>query len=146
MSVYRLAASALMAAVSPSGIAIAQTPYVAPASPHATFNFNPGWRFIREDVTNAERAELDDSKWEAVSTPHTYNDSDSYDQIISHSGGDRSPYAGIAWYRKHFRLPAAAKDGKVFLEFEGLKQAGHFWVNGRFVGKYENGVTPSAWT
>ena len=36
----------------------------------------------------------------------------------------------------------SAGGGKVFLEFEGLKQAGRFWVNGRFVGKYENGVTP----
>jgi len=28
------------------------------------------------------------------------------------------------------------------LEFEGLKQAGRFWVNGKFAGKYENGITP----
>ena len=28
------------------------------------------------------------------------------------------------------------------MEFEGLKQAGCFWVNGKFVGKYENGITP----
>ena len=53
-----------------------------------------------------------------------------------------TPTPGIAWYRKHFKLPASARDGKVFLEFEGLKQAGRFWVNGQFVGKYENGVTP----
>jgi beta-galactosidase len=123
-------------------IAPAQTPYTPPASPRATFNFNPGWKFIREDVTNAEKMDFDDSKWAVVSAPHTYNDQDSYTGIISHSGGDRLPYAGIAWYRKHFKLPANAKDGKVFLEFEGLKQAGRFWVNGQFVGKYENGVTP----
>ena len=30
----------------------------------------------------------------------------------------------------------------MFLEFEGLKQAGRFWVNGKFAGKYENGITP----
>ena len=29
----------------------------------------------------------------------------------------------------------------MFLEFEGLKQAGRFWVNGKFVGRFENGVT-----
>ncbi|HZI31923.1 MAG TPA: glycoside hydrolase family 2 TIM barrel-domain containing protein, partial [Candidatus Binatia bacterium] len=77
-----------------------------------------------------------------VSAPHTYNDTDSYQHIISHSGGDRGAWSGIVWYRKHFKLPARAKDGKVFLEFEGLKQAGRFWVNGKYVGKYENGVTP----
>jgi beta-galactosidase len=120
----------------------AETHFTPPASPRVTFNFNPGWKFIREDVTNAERVDFDDSKWTGVSAPHTYNDTDSYAHIISHSGGDRYAYAGIAWYRKHFKLPASARDGKVFLEFEGLKEAGRFWVNGRFVGKYENGVTP----
>ena len=116
--------------------------YAPPASPRALFNFNPGWKFIRADVTNAESVAFDDSKWSDVSAPHTYNDVDSYTAFISHSGGDRHPFAGIAWYRKHFKLPVGAKDGKVFLEFEGLKQAGRFWVNGKPVGKYENGVTP----
>jgi beta-galactosidase len=116
--------------------------FTPPTSPRATFNFNLNWKFIREDVTNAETVGFDDSKWATVSTPHTYNDVDSYQNIISHSGGDRHAYAGIAWYRKHFKLPADAKDKKVFLEFEGLKQAGRFWLNGKFIGKYENGVTP----
>jgi beta-galactosidase len=113
-----------------------------PASPHADYNFNPGWKFFKGDPTNAEQIDFDDSKWTTVSAPHTYNDMDSYAHIISHSGGDRSAWTGIVWYRKHFKLPATARDGKVFLEFEGLKQAGRFWVNGKFVGKYENGITP----
>src|SRR5208283_4510289 len=120
----------------------AEPVYEPPASPHTIYNFNSGWKFIREDVAGAEQAAFNDSIWTAVSAPHTYNDQDSYTAIISHSGGDRKPYSGIAWYRKHFKLPAGAKDGKVFLEFEGLKQAGRFWVNGKFTGKYENGVTP----
>jgi len=116
--------------------------FAVPASPHTIYNFNPGWKFIREDVTNAEAAGFDDSHWSEVSAPHTYNDTDSYTQLISHSGGDRHAWTGIVWYRKHFKLPAGAKAGKVFLESEGLKQAGRFWVNGKPAGKYENGVTP----
>ena len=116
--------------------------YAPPASPCATFNFNPGWKFFRGDVTNAAQVDFDDSQWADVSAPHTFNDADSYQKIISHSGGDRGAWSGVVWYRKHFRLPAAAKDGKVFLEFEGLKQAGAFWVNGQYAGKYENGITP----
>src|ERR1035437_4183771 len=120
----------------------AATGFTPPTSPHATYSFNPGWKFIREDVTNASQVAFDDSKWADVSAPHTYNDTDSYTAMISHRGGDRRAWTGITWYRKHFKLPASAKDGKVFLEFEGLKQAGRFWVNGKFAGKYENGVTP----
>ncbi len=116
--------------------------FTPPPSPNAVYDFNPGWKFLKGDVTNAEQADFDDSKWIDVSAPHTYNDADSYNNIISHSGGDRGTWTGITWYRKHFKLPASAKDGKVFLEFEGLKQAGRFWVNGKYAGKYENGVTP----
>jgi beta-galactosidase len=121
---------------------VAAENFTPPASPHSICNFNPGWKFFKGDVTNAEQINFDDSKWADVSAPHTYNDVDSYQKIISHSGGDRNAWTGIVWYRKHFKLPASAKDGKVFLEFEGLKQAGRFWVNGKFAGKYENGVTP----
>ena len=121
--------------------ASAASSYTPPASPRATYSFNPGWKFIRRDVAGAEQVNFDDSQWATVSAPHTYNDVDSYNNFISHSGGDRQAWTGITWYRKHFKLPAGAKDGKVFLEFEGLKQAGHFWVNGKLVGRFENGVT-----
>ena len=64
--------------------------FVPPASPNATYNFNPGWKFIREDVDRTpNKSTFDDSKWTDVSAPHTYNDMDTYDDIISHSGGDR---------------------------------------------------------
>ena len=60
--------------------------------------------------------------------------------IISHGGGDRGTYKGLSWYRKHFRLPAALAGHKVFLEFEGMRQAGDIYLNGKAVGLYENGV------
>jgi beta-galactosidase len=123
-------------------IAFSVSAYTPPDSSRATYNFNIGWKFFKGDAEGAEKPEFDDSKWATVSAPHTYNDTDTYDEFITHSGGERHEYMGVAWYRKHFKLPAGAKDGKVFLEFEGLKQAGRFWVNGKFAGKYENGVTP----
>lgn len=112
-----------------------------PASPRATYDFNAGWKFVRQDVSGAEAPAFDDSHWTTVSTPHTWNDTDSYRSYISHSAGDTSAYRGIGWYRKHFKLPATAAGDKVFLEFEGLKQAARFFVNGKPAGKFENGVT-----
>jgi beta-galactosidase len=122
-------------------VCAANSIFVPPPSPRATFNFNPGWKFLKADVPGAEAATFDDSKWDAVSLPHTYNDTDTYDEIIVHSHGEDHQYMGVAWYRKHFKLPASAKDGKVFVEFEGLKQAGRFFVNGQPVGRFENGIT-----
>lgn len=113
-----------------------------PASPRATYNFNPGWKFSFGDAAGAEQPGFDDSGWAAVSLPHTWNDTDTYRAYISHGGGDRGEKLfGIGWYRKHFAVPAGA-DGKVFLQFDGLRQAARFYVNGQQVGLYENGVTP----
>src|SRR5258706_10217158 len=100
--------TALMAVLT-APLCAADATYLRRESPRATFNFNPGWKFIREDVTpqgGAEQVAFDDSKWTEVSAPHTYNDTDTYDEIISHSGGEKHQYTGIAWYRKHFKLPA----------------------------------------
>ena len=121
----------------------ADAPYAPPPSPRAIYNFNADWKFIRQDVRGAEKPDLDDASWTTVSLPHTWNDVDTYRAYASHSGGDRSgAYAGIGWYRKHFRLPADARGRKVFLEMEGLKQAARFYLNGTYLGKYENGVSP----
>ena len=115
--------------------------YVPPQSPRATFNFNLDWKFIRDDVADGEAPGLDDSGWSTVSTPHTFNDIDSFRKIISHSGGDVGTYKGLAWYRKHFRLPGDLARRRVFLEFEGMRQAGDIFLNGREIGLYENGIT-----
>lgn len=138
---HSLLAAGLLLSLRLTPLLGAEPAYTPPASPHADYNFNPGWKFFQGDATNAEQAAFEDSTWASVSAPHTYNDTDTYDEIISHGGGERHQYMGIAWYRKHFKLPAAAKGEKVFLEFEGLKQAGRFWVNGKLVGRFENGVT-----
>jgi beta-galactosidase len=115
-----------------------------PASPRLTYNFDADWRFIREDVPGAEASDFDDSKWAAVSTPHTYNDVDTFNRIISHSSGQQGAYMGIAWYRKHFTLPSDLSGRKVFIEFQGMRQAGNIYLNGKEVGLYENGVNPYA--
>jgi len=120
----------------------AQTaPYAPPQSPRAKLNFDLNWKFIRDDVPGAEAPGFDDSAWTNISTPHTFNDVDSFRQIISHSSGDRGTYKGLAWYRKHFNLPAKFAGDKIFLEFEGMRQAGDIFLNGKLVGLYENGVT-----
>ena len=115
--------------------------YTPPSSLRAKLNFNLNWRFIREDASGAEDPGFDDSQWTVISTPHSFNDVDSFRKIISHSGGDLGTYKGLSWYRKHFKIPDFFADRKIFLEFEGMRQAGDIFLNGKSVGLYENGVT-----
>jgi beta-galactosidase len=127
--------------------AVAQTvtkqgAFQAPASPRTTYNFNSGWRFIFGDAAGADQPGFDDAAWTGVSLPHTWNETDTYRAYISHGGGDQSEkMLGIGWYRKHFKLPKSADGQKIFLQFDGMRQAGRFFLNGKPVGKYENGVT-----
>jgi beta-galactosidase len=134
-----LLVAALLASTHP--LLAADAKFAPPASPRVTYNFNAGWKFMRAEVPGAQEVSFDDSKWETVSTPHTMNDVDSFRVIIDHSGGDRGTYKGISWYRKHFKLPADAAGSKVFIEFEGMRQAGEIYLNGRPFGLYEDGVT-----
>lgn len=99
-----------------------------------TYNFNSDWKLFVGDAVGADKPDFDDSTWKPVTTPHAWNEDDAFRKDIA----DLS--TGIAWYRKHFKLPANSSDKKVFLEFEGIRMAGEFYLNGKFIGRHENGI------
>ena len=105
-----------------------------PVSPRQKYNFNSGWKLFVGDASGAEKSDFDDSGWKSITLPHAWNEDDAFQKDIH----DLS--TGIAWYRKHFRLPANSENKKIFLEFEGIRQAGEFYLNGKFIGRSENGV------
>lgn len=104
-------------------------------SERQTYNFNPGWKLQTGEQPGAEAPAFDDASWKAVTLPHAWNE----DAAFKVSIADHP--TGIAWYRKHFKLPGGAENGKVFIEFDGIRQGGEIYVNGTFVGRHENGVT-----
>ncbi|MBD8531089.1 DUF4982 domain-containing protein [Massilia sp. CFBP 13647] len=111
--------------------AFAATPAMAERS---QYDFNPGWKLHVGDPKDAARASFDDSAWKAVSLPRAWNEDDAYAKdIVDHS-------TGVAWYRKHFQLPKHQAGQKVFLEFEGARQAAEVYVNGTRIGLHENGI------
>ena len=103
-------------------------------SARAVFNFNPGWKVVVGDPAGAAEREFDDASWKPVTLPHAWNEDAAFRVSI-----DKHP-TGIAWYRKHFKLPADAAGKKVFLEFEGVRHGAEFYVNGKFMGRHENGI------
>jgi beta-galactosidase len=92
-------------------------------SPRATFNFNPGWNLFVGDPATAATPEFDDATWKPVTLPHAWNEDAAFKVSIA-----QHP-TGIAWYRKQFQLPPDSAGKKVFLEFEGLRQGGEFYLN-----------------
>lgn len=98
------------------------------------YDFNRDWKLHVGDPKDAAQAAYDDQAWKAVTLPRAWNEDDAYARdIVDHS-------TGVAWYRKHFALPALQPGQKVFVEFEGARQAAEVWVNGKRIGLHENGV------
>lgn len=108
------------------------------------YNFNIGWKFIKENVAGAHQEDFEDRKWKSVSVPHTYNDVDTFDNFMEGGhNGERSMFTGKTWYRKSFQLDKKYKNKKVFIEFEGVRQAADVYINGKKLeGKSENGFIP----
>ncbi|WP_242695957.1 glycoside hydrolase family 2 protein [Desertivirga brevis] len=99
------------------------------------YNFNPSWKLMAGDIQGAEAPDFNDENWKSITLPHAWNEDSAFKVAI-----DQHP-TGIAWYRKHFVIPKAAEGKKVFIEFEGVRQAGEFYLNGKAIGLHENGIT-----
>jgi beta-galactosidase len=94
-------------------------------------NFDPGWKFIQADPPNAAAPAFDDSKWSAVSLPHTFNGADA-----------SSDWAGRTWYRKTFTPPDSMSGKQVFIEFEAVGQTAEVYLNGKLLGTSKTGFIP----
>lgn len=99
---------------------------------------NDKWNFIKIDntritETDAVSSDLDDSSWEKVCLPHTYNASD---------GINSSYYRGATCYRRRLWLASKQyKDKELFLEFDGANNTAEVYVNNIFAGKHEGGYS-----
>ena len=106
-----------------------------PGSGRQVYNFNPGWRYYKGDMKDAEKTGFNDSQWEVVSTPHTV------ELMPAEASGCRN-YQGIAWYRKHFVVPAEAKGMDVSIHFEAIMGKQNIYLNGKLVKEHLGGYLP----
>lgn len=126
-------------------VSAAATTTAGPATPpgRLTVNFNPDWRFLRADAPGAAAPDFDDSAWAVISTPHTFNDTDTFDNWSPPGHrGEQEQWSGRTWYRKTFAAPAAWRDRRVFIEFEAVRQVAEVWLNGVRLGTAKSGFTP----
>jgi beta-galactosidase len=105
------------------------------SSVRARYNFNPGWLVFVGDPANAQSPAFDDSAWKHVTLPYAWNEDSAFKVSI------HDMPTGIAWYRKHFTVPANSKGQRIFLEFEGIRFAGEVYLNGKSLGLHEDGIT-----
>jgi hypothetical protein len=99
------------------------------------YNFNPDWKIFIGDDPKAKDIIYNDTKWQSVNLPAAFNEKK---EVLKTSMGQQTDT--VAWYRKTFQIPSEHKGQKIFIEFEGARQAAEVWVNGHSAGLYENGV------
>ncbi|HSY53568.1 MAG TPA: beta galactosidase jelly roll domain-containing protein, partial [Opitutaceae bacterium] len=117
--------------------------FPALASDRLTLNFNPDWKFLKADPAGASAPGFDDHGWTTVSTPHTYNDIDTFDDwSLPGHRGEQNQWSGRTWYRKSFALPDSFKGKKVFIEFEAVRQVAEVYLNGHLLGVSKTGFIP----
>src|ERR1700712_186804 len=98
------------------------------------YNFNSDWKVKVGDTTGVEKDNFNDANWKSVTLPYAWNENDAFKVSIDELS------VGIAWYRKHFKINANQKGKKLFIEFEGIRHGGEFFLNGKSIGLSENGI------
>ena len=104
------------------------------ASERQKYNFNSEWKLRIGDFPKAKDTKFDDSKWKQVTLPHAFNEDEAFKLSIEQLTDT------VVWYRKSFQIPELKSNQKVFVEFEGVRQRGDFYLNGHYLGRHENGV------
>ncbi|MEU8789673.1 glycoside hydrolase family 2 TIM barrel-domain containing protein [Streptomyces sp. NPDC048643] len=129
-------AGSALATLAVGGTATATTPAAAqtysPPAPRTRLDLNSGWRFHRGDVAGAQAPAFDDSAWNALSVPHTWNAQDGAD-------GGANYYRGVGWYRRRVTVPAALAGKMLFLQFAGANQVADVWIDGTHLGQHQGG-------
>jgi beta-galactosidase len=96
---------------------------------------NRNWLYSRTRADGAHGRDFADSGFERVILPHANI------RLPWHSFDDQA-YQFVSMYRRHFRLPPAARGRRVLVEFEGVMTASTVWLNGVRLGEYRGGFTP----
>src|SRR5436190_2886912 len=113
------------------------------AAQRLTLNFNPDWKFIKADPAGAQAAGFNDAGWTNVSAPHTYNDTDTFDDwSIRGHHGEQNQFGGRTWYRKTFTVPQSFQGKKIYVEFEAVRQVAEVYLNGKLLGTSKTGFLP----
>lgn len=125
-----------MSGIVRAGLALALSLAALPvfAQPTERVSIDKDWRLLIGDEVDAMAPALDDSGWKQVDVPHDWAIAGPFDEKARATGSGGWLPTGVAWYRKHFRLPDSARGRRVFVELDGVMDRGGVWINGQHVG------------
>lgn len=116
------------------------TAFAAPVkNPRFVEPFDAAWRFFGEEAPGAQSPDFNDTAWTALDVPHDWSISGEFREDAPAGKAGAFLPTGIGWYRKTFELPGAARDRRVYVEFDGVMANSDVWINGHLLGHRPNG-------
>ncbi len=106
------------------------------ASAGVSENFDADWRFMKGDTETNDTAQsqFEDSRWRKLDLPNDWSIAGPFSETNPAGGAGAFLPSGVAWYRKHFTLPAADATRCIFIEFDGVMANSDVWINGYPLG------------
>lgn len=106
---------------------------------------NDSWRFSKCGAAQPGKLAspgIDDSGWQEVSFPHTWNSADCTGTVDPAPECSEGYYRGAGCYRRKVFLANEQYRGReVFIEFGGANTVTELYINGRKVGGHEGGYS-----
>jgi beta-galactosidase len=96
-------------------------------------NIDGNWTF-HKGSGDFSSVDFNDSGWDKISLPHTWN-------AVDGSDGGNNYYRGDGWYRKTINVPESDKGKALYLQFGGANQEAEVFVNGKSVYKHTGGYS-----
>jgi beta-galactosidase len=122
-------------------LGVAAAASAAPVASRQVLSADFDWKFALGDTAGAEAAGFDDASWRVVQLPHDWSIESAPDQKNPTQGGGGFFPSGIGWYRKTFQAPAAWKDKRVSVEFDGIYRNATIYLNGAALGTRPSGYS-----
>lgn len=107
---------------------------------------NNSWKFYKGKNENAYQNNFNDSLWESINIPHTWNNIDGQDGT-KNGGKDikvTDYFRGDGWYRKWITLNNEDKGKQIYLRFQGANIQTEVFINGKKAGEHKGGYTAFA--
>ena len=142
-----LAAATVVLAGVPLAPGWAQAPGGVPQSKSSRTAkvLDDGWRFRQGDEpANVTDTGFDDSAWQTVSVPHTWNRVGFYRPDPAshiHRAETVDKTQGLGWYRRRFTVPADMQGKSIWLEFDAASRIASVWLNGKKLGDHAGGFS-----
>jgi beta-galactosidase len=103
--------------------------------------FDNDWKFFLGDPLTAASKKINEKNWRKLDLPHDWSIEGKIDRK-NPTGKDGGYFpAGVAWYRKTFKVPQEWKGKNVSIYFEGVYMNSEVFINGVSLGTYPYGYS-----